>query len=57
MYQLKMIIDLKSSANLIPGILKTCTMGYDGKGQFKLKKIYQLENLNIDYTKEYILKN
>ena len=28
--------DLKSNVKLIPGILKTCTLGYDGKGQFKI---------------------
>jgi 5-(carboxyamino)imidazole ribonucleotide synthase len=34
--------DLKSSANLIPGILKTCTMGYDGKVQFRIEEKNQL---------------
>ena len=28
--------DLKSNIKLLPGILKTCTLGYDGKGQFKI---------------------
>ena len=28
--------EIKFNENLIPGILKTCTLGYDGKGQFKI---------------------
>ena len=31
-------------------------MGYDGKGQFPIKSINQMEKLNIDFTKEYILE-
>ena len=37
--------DLKSNVKLLPGILKTCTLGYDGKGQFKINSI---EDLIID---------
>ena len=40
----------------MPGILKTTTMGYDGKGQFMIKKIDDLKYLNIDFSKEYILE-
>ena len=32
-------------------------MGYDGKGQYPIKKIDQLEKLSIDFSKGYILKN
>ena len=31
-------------------------MGYDGKGQFPIKNINQMEKLNIDFSKEYILE-
>jgi 5-(carboxyamino)imidazole ribonucleotide synthase len=48
--------DLKSNIKLLPGILKTCTLGYDGKGQFIINSIKDLNNLNIDYRKEYILE-
>ena len=48
--------DLKSSSNLIPGILKTSTMGYDGKGQYKINDKKQLDNIIIDYNKHYILE-
>jgi len=47
--------DIKLNQNLIPGLLKTCTLGYDGKGQYKLNNIDDLKN-NIDFTKEYILE-
>ena len=48
--------DLKSNAKLLPGILKTCTLGYDGKGQFKINSTKDLNNLNVDFSKEYILE-
>ena len=47
--------DLKSNIKLLPGILKTCTLGYDGKGQFKINSTEDLNNLNVDFSKEYIL--
>ena len=31
-------------------------MGYDGKGQHPIKKIEDLDNINIDFSKEYILE-
>ena len=48
--------DLKSNVKLLPGILKTCTLGYDGKGQFKINSIEDLDDLNIDFSQEYILE-
>ncbi len=48
--------DLLPLEDFLPGILKTTTMGYDGKGQFPIKSINQMEKLNIDFTKEYILE-
>ena len=48
--------DLKSNINLIPGILKTCTLGYDGKGQYKINSIEELNSIDIDFSKEYILE-
>ena len=42
--------------DFLPGILKTTTMGYDGKGQYPIKNIKEIENLNIDFSKEYILE-
>ena len=47
--------DIKFNQNLIPGILKTCTLGYDGKGQFKINSIKDIDN-NIDFNKDYILE-
>ena len=48
--------ELKSNLNLIPGILKTCTLGYDGKGQYNIDSVEYLNNLNLDFNKEYILE-
>jgi 5-(carboxyamino)imidazole ribonucleotide synthase len=48
--------DLEPLADFLPGILKTTTMGYDGKGQYPIKDIDQISSLNIDFSKEYILE-
>ena len=48
--------DLKSKINFIPGILKTCTLGYDGKGQCKINSIEDLEKIKLDFNKEYIIE-
>ena len=52
---IKDIEDLKINKNYIPGLLKTCVMGYDGKGQHKLNDVKDF-NKDIDFTKEYILE-
>ena len=33
---IKHIDELKENENFLPGLLKTTTLGYDGKGQYKL---------------------
>ena len=48
--------DLDSLKDLLPGILKTTTMGYDGKGQYPIKEIKEIDTLNIDFSKSYILE-
>ena len=48
--------DLESLNDLLPGILKTTTMGYDGKGQYPIKKIEDLDSINVDFSKGYILE-
>ena len=48
--------DLNTLEDFLPGILKTTTMGYDGKGQYPVKKITDLDSLNIDFSKGYILE-
>jgi 5-(carboxyamino)imidazole ribonucleotide synthase len=48
--------DIETLEDFLPGILKTTTMGYDGKGQHPIKKIEDLESLNIDFSKGYILE-
>ena len=34
--------------------MKTCTLGYDGKGQYKINNLNEIDN--IDFKKEYILE-
>ena len=48
--------DLDSLEDFLPGILKTTTMGYDGKGQYPIQSIDELNSLNIDFSKGYILE-
>ena len=48
--------DLDALQDFLPGILKTTTMGYDGKGQHPINKPEDLKNLNIDFSKGYILE-
>ena len=47
--------EIKDNENLLPGLLKTTTLGYDGKGQYKLNSLIDI-NEDIDFTKEYILE-
>ncbi len=39
-----------------PAIVKTATLGYDGKGQYKVKSYEELSELNLDPTREYIIE-
>ncbi len=48
--------DIETLGDFLPGILKTTTMGYDGKGQYPLKKIEDIDLLNLDFSKDYILE-
>ena len=48
--------DIFLNENLIPGLLKTCTLGYDGKGQYKINSVEDIKNQNIDFNKKYILE-
>ena len=48
--------ELRSSQDFIPGILKTCTLGYDGKGQYKIHNEQELDNLKVNFENHYILE-
>jgi 5-(carboxyamino)imidazole ribonucleotide synthase len=48
--------DLLPLGDFLPGILKTTTMGYDGKGQFPINNLDQIDSLNINFKNEYILE-
>jgi 5-(carboxyamino)imidazole ribonucleotide synthase len=53
---IKNLSEIEVNQNLLPGLLKTSTLGYDGKGQYLINEITDLENINIDFSKEYILE-
>ena len=42
--------------DLLPGLLKTTTLGYDGKGQHLINSIEDAKDLNLDFSKGYILE-
>ena len=48
--------DIEALEDFLPGILKTTTLGYDGKGQHPIKSIEELNSLNVDFSKGYILE-
>ena len=48
--------DLETLEDFLPGILKTTTMGYDGKGQYPIKDKEEINSLNIDFSEGYILE-
>jgi len=48
--------DLNTLEDFLPGILKTTTMGYDGKGQIPIKNTEDVNTLSIDFSKTYILE-
>ena len=48
--------DILKNRNLLPGMLKTCTLGYDGKGQFVINKNEEIDKLELESRREYILE-
>ena len=48
--------EIETLEDFLPGILKTTTMGYDGKGQYLINSVKDLNSLNIDFSKNYILE-
>ena len=48
--------EIDTLKDFLPGILKTTTMGYDGKGQHPINKAEDIHNLDIDFSKGYILE-
>ena len=48
--------EMESVEDLLPGLLKTVTLGYDGKGQYPIKSLKSLDKIDIDYSKSYILE-
>mgnify|MGYP001295027816 CR=1 FL=1 len=42
--------------DFLPGLLKTTTLGYDGKGQYLINSTTDVKGLDIDFSKGYILE-
>ena len=49
-------LDIFNNEYLLPGFLKTCSLGYDGKGQHVIGNRNEVNELNINFDKEYILE-
>ena len=47
--------DVEKNKDLLPGILKTCTLGYDGKGQFVIQTMQDVKE-DWCFTADYILE-
>tara|TARA_B100001121_G_scaffold309666_1_gene337356 strand:+ start:1815 stop:2861 length:1047 start_codon:yes stop_codon:yes gene_type:complete len=54
--EIKKKSDLDTLQDFLPGILKTTTMGYDGKGQFIINNLEDLKSLDINFSKSFILE-
>ena len=48
--------DINALEDFLPGILKTTTLGYDGKGQHPISSSEELNSINLDFSKGYILE-
>ena len=48
--------EIDSVQDFLPGLLKTLTLGYDGKGQYLVNNLGSLDTIKIDYSKGYILE-
>jgi 5-(carboxyamino)imidazole ribonucleotide synthase len=48
--------EMDAIEGLLPGLLKTVTLGYDGKGQYPISSLEKLDLIDIDYSKGYILE-
>ena len=48
--------EMDSVTDLLPGLLKTVTLGYDGKGQHPVKNSTDINSLDLDYSRGYILE-
>ena len=46
--------DINTLEDFLPGILKTTTMGYDGKAQYPIHNVDDLNLLQVDFSKGYI---
>ena len=48
--------DILKNKDLLPGLLKTRTLGYDGKGQLIINNEKEIDKLELNLKKEYVLE-
>jgi len=48
--------EMDSVEDFLPGLLKTVTLGYDGKGQHPINSLENIDSINIDFSKGYVLE-
>jgi len=48
--------EMDSLGDLLPGLLKTVTLGYDGKGQYPINSLASCDLLDLDFSNSYILE-
>jgi 5-(carboxyamino)imidazole ribonucleotide synthase len=48
--------DILKNKDLLPGIIKTCNLGYDGKGQIIINNKDEINKIEINFNKEYVLE-
>jgi 5-(carboxyamino)imidazole ribonucleotide synthase len=48
--------DILKNEDLLPGIIKTCNLGYDGKGQIIINNKDEINKIEINFNKEYVLE-
>ena len=48
--------EIETVDDLLPGLLKTTTLGYDGKGQHLINSMEDFDSMKIDFSKGYILE-
>ena len=48
--------EMDSVEDFLPGLLKTVTLGYDGKGQHPINSLENIDSINIDFSKGHVLE-
>lgn len=55
-HKTQVLLDEKNIIKFLPGILKTATMGYDGKGQEKISDVLSLKRSTENHSCKFVLE-